>query len=133
MPAIARKFHGVPCVLAVLAAVFAAFARQAIARWMSALTVFLHDEIMGSLWANLRKLSSRQSVRAVTRWRLPDLRGQILQINRRVGLLLRFKPRADRDSFPVVFEPREKLCLLRPGQALLVEPGVIGAHIGIHQ
>ena len=133
MPAIARKFHGVPGILAVLAAVFAAFARQTIARWMSALTVFLHDEIMGSLWANLRKLSSRQSVRAVTRWRLPDLRGQILQINRRVGLLLRFKPRADRDSFPVVFEPREKLCLLRPGQPLLVEPGVIGAHIGIHQ
>src|SRR5580765_5875205 len=67
VPAIAREFHGASCILAVLTTVFAAFPGQAIASWMSALFVVLHDEIMGSWWANLRKFSNCRSVRAVTR------------------------------------------------------------------
>ena len=60
-------------------------------------------------------------------------RDQLGQFDRRVRSLASLHPRRDGDRFRMVLKPGQKRGLFLTRQPLLIEPGVIRAHVGIDQ
>src|SRR5579862_1510150 len=64
---------------------------------------------------------------------LSNPRKDFFQIGRLGGFSTSWHPGTDGESFSVVFKPHKESGLLGAGEALLVDPVVVGTKIGIHQ